>query len=63
DLIAQNQETHGSTFVPLIMRSDKTIVSVATGHMEYLSISNIFNSVQHTHCNSIVLVGFFAILK
>ncbi|KAG2368006.1 hypothetical protein BDR07DRAFT_1448544 [Suillus spraguei] len=47
DLIAQNLKTHGSTFVPLIIGSNKTIVSVATGHMEYhllyLSIGNIFN--------------------
>ncbi|KAG2055893.1 hypothetical protein BDR06DRAFT_981633 [Suillus hirtellus] len=49
DLIAQNQETHDSTFMPLIMGSDKTIVSVTTGHTEYhppyLLISNIVNSV------------------
>ncbi|KAG1903540.1 uncharacterized protein F5891DRAFT_977657 [Suillus fuscotomentosus] len=67
DLIAQNQETHGSTFVPLIMGSNKTIVSVATGHTEYhplyLLIGNIFNSVRRTHRNGVVLVGFLAIPK
>ncbi|KAG2154319.1 uncharacterized protein EDB93DRAFT_1239624 [Suillus bovinus] len=48
DLIAKNQETYGSTFVPLIIGSDKTVVSVATGQIEYrplyLSIGNIHNS-------------------
>ncbi|KAG2050603.1 hypothetical protein BDR06DRAFT_983915 [Suillus hirtellus] len=41
-------ETHGLTFMLLIMGSDNTIVSVATGHTKYhplyLLISNIFNS-------------------
>jgi hypothetical protein len=31
DVIAQNEENHGSTFVPLIIGSDKTVVSVTTG--------------------------------
>ncbi|KAG1895104.1 uncharacterized protein F5891DRAFT_984552 [Suillus fuscotomentosus] len=50
DVIAQNEENHGSTFVPLIIGSNKTVVSVATGQTEYhplyLSIGNIHNS----HC-------------
>ncbi|KAG2047950.1 hypothetical protein BDR06DRAFT_1028889 [Suillus hirtellus] len=48
DKIAKDPEMHESTFVPLIVRSDKTMVSVATGHTEYhllyLSIGNIFNN-------------------
>ncbi|KAG1745056.1 uncharacterized protein EDB91DRAFT_1080565 [Suillus paluster] len=67
DIIAEDPETHGSTFVPLIIGSDKTTVSVATGHTEYhllyLSIGNIFNGVRCTHHNGVVLVGFLAILK
>ncbi|KAG2042019.1 hypothetical protein BDR03DRAFT_839831, partial [Suillus americanus] len=67
DVITKDPETHGSTFVPLIVGSDKTMVSVATGHTEYhplyLSIGNIFNGVQRTHHNGVVLVGFLAILK
>ncbi|KAG1889155.1 hypothetical protein F4604DRAFT_1876911 [Suillus subluteus] len=47
DKIAEDPEMHGSTFVPLIVGSDKTTVSVATGHTEYhplyLSIGNVFN--------------------
>ncbi|KAG1869612.1 hypothetical protein F4604DRAFT_1881472 [Suillus subluteus] len=49
DDITQNEENHGSTFVPLIIGSDKTVVSIATGQTEYhplyLSIGNIHNSV------------------
>ncbi|KAG2029184.1 hypothetical protein BDR03DRAFT_936876 [Suillus americanus] len=65
DKIAKDPEMHGSTFVPLIVGSDKTTVSVATGHTEYhplyLSIGNVFNSVRRAHRNSLVLVGFLAI--
>ncbi|KAG1738865.1 uncharacterized protein EDB91DRAFT_1237652 [Suillus paluster] len=47
DKIAEDPEMHRSTFVPLIVGSDKTTVSVATGHTEYhplyLSIGNVFN--------------------
>ncbi|KAG2106772.1 uncharacterized protein F5147DRAFT_746201 [Suillus discolor] len=50
DVIAQNEENHGSTFVPLIIGSDKTVISVATGQTEYhplyLSIGNIHNSIR-----------------
>ncbi|KAG1819283.1 uncharacterized protein BJ212DRAFT_1446317 [Suillus subaureus] len=67
DIITQDPETHGLMFVPLIIGSDKTTVSVATGHTEYhplyLLIGNIFNGVQRAHCNGVVLVGFLAIPK
>ncbi|KAG1808758.1 hypothetical protein EV424DRAFT_1543334 [Suillus variegatus] len=67
DIIAEDPETHGLTFVPLIIGSDKTTVSVATGHTEYhplyMSIGNIFNGVRRAHRNGVVLVGFLAIPK
>ncbi|KAG1794380.1 uncharacterized protein HD556DRAFT_1236734 [Suillus plorans] len=67
DDIARNEENHGSTFVPLIIGSDKTVVSVATGQTEYhplyLSIGNIHNSVRRAHRNGVVLIGFLAIPK
>jgi Plavaka transposase len=67
DLIAENQETYGSMFVPLIIGSDKTVVSVATGQTEYhplyLSIGNIHNSVQCAHRGGVVLIVFLAIPK
>ncbi|KAG1801896.1 uncharacterized protein BJ212DRAFT_1304951 [Suillus subaureus] len=65
DKIAKDPEMHRSTFMPLIVGSDKTTVLVATGHTKYhplyLSIGNVFNSVQCAHCNSLVLVGFLTI--
>jgi len=67
DLIAKNQETYGLMFVPLIIGSDKTVVSVATGQTEYhplyLSIGNIYNSVQCAHHRGVVLIGFLVIPK
>ncbi|KAI5886109.1 uncharacterized protein SCHCODRAFT_02673152 [Schizophyllum commune H4-8] len=35
DIIAHDENTHGAMFVPVIGGSDKTTVSVATGHQEY----------------------------
>ncbi|KAG1849082.1 hypothetical protein C8R48DRAFT_750295 [Suillus tomentosus] len=67
DVITQNEENHGSTFVPLIIGSNKTVVSVATGqteyHLLYLSIGNIHSSVQRAHHNGVVLTGFLSIPK
>ena len=52
-------------FVPIILGSDKTTVSVATGQNEYYplyaSIGNVQNRVCHTHCNAVSVVGFLAI--
>lgn len=54
-------------FVPIILGSDKTTVSVATGHNEYwpiyLSIGNIRNTTRRAHRNGVVLLGFHAIPK
>jgi hypothetical protein len=38
DIIAEDPDTHGSMFVPIILGSDKTTVSVATGDMLAVSI-------------------------
>ena len=52
-------------FVPIILGSDKTTVSVATGHNQYwpvyMSIGNIHNNVRRAHRNGLVLLGFLAI--
>ncbi|KAM6496272.1 hypothetical protein JOM56_008978 [Amanita muscaria] len=66
DLIAATGElTHGAMFVPVILGSDKTTVSVATGQNEYypLYISNgiVANSVRRAHKNAVSLLGFLAI--
>jgi hypothetical protein len=67
DEIAEDPATHGSTFVPIILGSDKTTVSVATGHNEYYplyaSIGNIHNNVRRAHRNGLVVIGFLAIPK
>jgi len=67
DLIAEDLETHSAFFCPIILGSDKTTVSVATGHNEYwpvyLSIRNLHNNIWQAHHNGLVLLGFLAILK
>lgn len=54
-------------FVPIILGSDKTTVSVATGQNDYwpiyMSIGNIRNNVRRAHRNGVVLLGFLAIPK
>jgi hypothetical protein len=67
DIIAEDPITHGSMFVPIILGSDKTTVSVATGNNEYwpvyLSIGNIHNNVRRAHRDGLVLLGFLAVPK
>ncbi|KAG1866889.1 hypothetical protein F4604DRAFT_1682710 [Suillus subluteus] len=67
DKIAQDPQTHGTAFIPIILGSDKTTVSVATGQNNYyplyLSIGNVHNNVWHAHHDALVLVGFMAIPK
>ncbi|KAG2337208.1 hypothetical protein BDR05DRAFT_978582 [Suillus weaverae] len=52
DLIAEDPNTIGSMFVPIILDSDKTTVSVTTGHNQYwpvyMSIGNICNNLLHS---------------
>ncbi|KAF7971987.1 hypothetical protein HWV62_19335 [Athelia sp. TMB] len=54
-------------FVPIILGSDKTTVSIATGQNEYwpiyLSIGNIRNNVRRAHRDGMVLLGFLPIAK
>ncbi|KAI6137566.1 hypothetical protein BKA82DRAFT_4379823 [Pisolithus tinctorius] len=65
DIISRDSTTHGSTFVPIILGSDKTTVSVATGQNDYyplyLSIGNMSNKVRRAHRNSVALIAFLAI--
>ncbi|OBZ74460.1 hypothetical protein A0H81_05119 [Grifola frondosa] len=67
DAIVADPATHGAAFVPIILGSDKTTVSVATGQNEYyplyVSIGNVTNSVRRAHRNAVTLVGFLAIPK
>lgn len=67
DLIAADAGNHGATFVPVWTGSDKTTVSVGTGHVEfyplYAGIGNVHNNVRRAHRNAITLIGFLAIPK
>jgi len=54
-------------FVPIIIGSDKTMVSVGTGDNEfwpvYGSIGNLPNNAQRAHGAGLVLIGFLSIPK
>ncbi|KAJ3572043.1 hypothetical protein NP233_g3352 [Leucocoprinus birnbaumii] len=67
DLIGQDVKNHGSMFVPIILGSDKTTVSVGTGDNSYwpiyLSIGNIHNNARRGHRNGVVLLGFLPEVK
>ncbi|KAH7930534.1 hypothetical protein BV22DRAFT_1191146 [Leucogyrophana mollusca] len=67
DEIALDPSTHGATFVPVILGSDKTTVSVGTGHNQYYplyaSIGNVHNSVRRAHRDALAVIGFLAIPK
>ncbi|EMD30464.1 hypothetical protein CERSUDRAFT_78799, partial [Gelatoporia subvermispora B] len=65
--IAEDPKTHGAMFVPVILSTDKTTVSVATGQNEYYpvyaSIGNVHNNVRRAHRNAVVIIGFLNIPK
>ncbi|KIK97911.1 hypothetical protein PAXRUDRAFT_9895 [Paxillus rubicundulus Ve08.2h10] len=67
DKIVEDPAMHGGTFVPIILGSDKTTVSVAMGQNDYwlvyLSIGNIHNNVQRAHRKGVELLAFLAIPK
>ncbi|KAH9972900.1 hypothetical protein BJV74DRAFT_799018 [Russula compacta] len=55
DIIAKNSEAHGAMFAPVILGSDKTTVSVATGHNKYYPLyAGIRNAQNHVRvsCHS-----------
>jgi hypothetical protein len=67
DTIAKDPTMHGSTFCLIILGSDKTTVSVATGQNDYypLYMSNglVHNNVRRAHRNALTLIAFLAIPK
>ncbi|KAG1722135.1 uncharacterized protein EDB91DRAFT_1240245 [Suillus paluster] len=67
DQISDDLDTHGLTFVPVILGSNKTTVSVATGQNDYyplyMSIRNVHNNVCCAHCKVVAVIGFLAMLK
>jgi Plavaka transposase len=65
DILAADVDNHGAVFVPIILGSDKTTVSVMTGHTEYyplyMSIGNIHNTVRRGHQNGVIVIAFLSI--
>ncbi|KZP19656.1 hypothetical protein FIBSPDRAFT_911331 [Athelia psychrophila] len=65
--IAEDEATHGAFFLPIVSGSDKTTVSVATGHQEfhpvYMSPGNLTNIARRAHGNSVLPVAFLPIPK
>ncbi len=53
--------------VPVILGSDKTTTSVATGDNEYyplyISIGNVHNNVRRAHRDAVEVVGFLSVAK
>ena len=64
---AEVPDANGAMFVPVIMGSDKTTVSVGMGNNKfcplYALIGNIHNNIHCGHGSGLVLVGFLAIPK
>ncbi|KIJ07272.1 hypothetical protein PAXINDRAFT_90695 [Paxillus involutus ATCC 200175] len=67
DEIAKDPDTHGATFVPIVLGSDKTTVSVGTGNNEYyplyISLGNVRNNVRRAHRDAVSITAFLAIPK
>ena len=65
--IAQDERMHGAMLVPIISGSDKTTVSVATGHQEYHPVYEspgvITNTARCAHGNAVLPVAFLPIPK
>jgi Plavaka transposase len=66
-MIACDPSTRGAMLVPVIAGSDKTTVSVATGHQEYhpvyISPGIFTNTAHHRHGNAVLPVAFLPIPK
>ena len=62
-----DESTHGAMFTPVILGSDKTTVSVATGQNDYyplyISLGNVHNCAQRAHRNAVSLITFLSIPK
>jgi Plavaka transposase len=63
----EDAQTHSTLFVPIILGSDKTTVSVTTGQNKfyplYISNGNIHNNVWRAHCDGVSILGFLSIPK
>ena len=58
DIISQDPDTHGSIFIPIILRSDKTTISVGTGHNQYWPL---YMSIRNIHDMHIAMVSYLLV--
>ncbi|KAI6157346.1 hypothetical protein BKA82DRAFT_3925034, partial [Pisolithus tinctorius] len=67
ETISKEPATAGVTLIPVILGSDKPMVSIATSQTNYyplyLSIGNVWNVVHCSHSNVVVLISFLAMPK
>ncbi|EAU82306.2 hypothetical protein CC1G_08918 [Coprinopsis cinerea okayama7 len=67
DLLSEDKANFGTMFVPIVAGSDKTTVSVATGHQEYhpvyMSVGNLHNTARRAHGSGVLPVAFLPIPK
>ena len=67
DEISRDERTHGATFVPIILGSNKMTITVGTGQQDYwpvyMSIGNLHNNIRWAHGSGVDLLGFLAIPK
>ncbi|KAJ6595383.1 hypothetical protein B0H10DRAFT_2179268 [Mycena sp. CBHHK59/15] len=67
DKIVKDENTHGTMFVPSVLGSDKTTVSVGTGNTEfsplYGGVGNIYNSTRRAHRDGLSVMAFLSIPK
>ncbi|KAF7354503.1 C2H2-type domain-containing protein [Mycena venus] len=67
DMIAEDENNHGTMFVPVVGGSDKTTVSVGTGHQEYHPVysspGNLTGIARRAHSNGVLPAAFLPIPK
>ncbi|KAJ3519338.1 hypothetical protein NMY22_g13253 [Coprinellus aureogranulatus] len=67
DELKADPELHGAMFCPVVLGSDKTTVSVATGQNEYYPLyaspGNVQNHLRRAHKGALSVIGFLAIPK
>ncbi|KAJ7249322.1 hypothetical protein C8J57DRAFT_1356642 [Mycena rebaudengoi] len=67
EIIAKDVKTHGAMYIPGVLGSDKTTVSVGTGNTEfypmYSGIGNIYNSTRRAHRDGLAVTAFLSIPK
>jgi hypothetical protein len=65
--LAKDPDTHGAMLATVVLGSDKTTVSVATGQNDYYplygSIGNVQNHVRRGHRDAVSLFAFLSIPK